>query len=319
MRDKLVVAKGRAGTFVAEFPPHLFRYVLVLPNYGPLGGYHTALVREAERITREGPRIVDVAYGVDGRSDRPEFQTLLEDMRSGRLAGLIFPHSPYQIANTPLLIEPSLPRVAMTTGGPPGTIKIHLDFESFFIRGIRRLAERGRRRIALVGAFGPSFNHLLLVDRELEKHGMTMPPYWRIFVTPFSPEANRTIVHLLMHGPANERPDALLVTDDNLLESVTAGVIDAGVPVPRDLEIVALCNHPWPTPGLLPVTRLGYNIRALMNRCIDLIDTQRRTRKRPSGATVGAVFEDELDPGDLPAPPLIAGSPGLGNPNSPPH
>jgi DNA-binding LacI/PurR family transcriptional regulator len=111
--------------------------------------------------------------------------------------------------------------------------------------------------------------------------------------------------HLLMHSNQTERPDALLITDDNLIEPVTAGLVAAGVRVPDDLEIVAHCNFPWPAPTHLPITRVGYNVRRLLADCIASIDRQRLAGNRrcpapPWNRVADLVFPDSGS--DAPAP-----------------
>jgi DNA-binding LacI/PurR family transcriptional regulator len=107
-----------------------------------------------------------------------------------------------------------------------------------------------------------------------------------------TPETARNLIHLLMQGA--ERPDALLIADDNLVEHATAGLVAAGVRVPDDLEVVAHCNFPHPTPSVLPVRRLGYDAREVMKACVESIDIQRRDGKTAPTVTVKAVFEDEI-------------------------
>ena len=119
------------------------------------------------------------------------------------------------------------------------------------------------------------------------------------------PESARNCVHLLMHPGQAERPDALLISNDNLVEHASAGVIAAGVHVPDDLDVVAHCNFPWPAPSVLPVRRLGYDARALLKACIDSIDEQRQGRV-PATAVIPARFENELEQA------VAAGSPAVG-------
>ena len=58
----------------------------------------------------------------------------------------------------------------------------------------------------------------------------------------------------MLHGPAHDRPDALVITDDNLVPAATAGVLAAGRRVPADLEVVAHANFPHVTPSAVPAS-----------------------------------------------------------------
>jgi hypothetical protein len=85
----------------------------------------------------------------------------------------------------------------------------------------------------------------------------------------------------------------LFVVDDNLVESATAGLIAADVKVPSDLHVVAHCNFPWPSPSVLPVKRLGYDIRECLQACIDAIDRQCNGDRDVRPITVPARFEED--------------------------
>ena len=64
--------------------------------------------------------------------------------------------------------------------------------------------------------------------------------------------------------------------------------------VPDDCEVVAHCNFPWPTPSVLPVRRLGYDARRLLEEGIAAIDRQRAGGATDEMVTVPAQFEDEV-------------------------
>jgi len=98
----------------------------------------------------------------------------------------------------------------------------------------------------------------------------------------------------MMRDGQVDRPDALLVTDDNLVEYATAGLVDAGVRVPTDMDVVVHCNFPWPTPSLVPVRRIGYDAAQMLRACLDIADVQRHGAPVPSPRTIPPLFEDEL-------------------------
>jgi DNA-binding LacI/PurR family transcriptional regulator len=104
----------------------------------------------------------------------------------------------------------------------------------------------------------------------------------------------RNATHLLMHPGQLERPDGLIISDDNLVEYATAGLIDAGVKVPQDLDVVAHCNFPWPTPSVLPVQRLGYDARECLRICLDLLDRRRQGQTTESEVRLQACLAEEL-------------------------
>jgi DNA-binding LacI/PurR family transcriptional regulator len=103
---------------------------------------------------------------------------------------------------------------------------------------------------------------------------------------------------LLLHEGQAERPDAVVITDDNLVEGFTAGIRDSGVRVAADgtgdLVVVAQANCPYPTHSHVPAKWLGYSITRLMTVCLERIEQQRRDELPPSHTAIPAVWEDDL-------------------------
>jgi DNA-binding LacI/PurR family transcriptional regulator len=155
------------------------------------------------------------------------------------------------------------------------------------------LASRGRRRIALILAPG--------LMGEFEEHcrsaaaqrGLQIPPHLLQIVHQSCPVTARNLLHLLMRGRPEERPDGLFITDDNLVEEASAGIVAAGVRVPEELEIVAHCNFPWPTFSDLPMRRLGYDAREILQLAFAHLDGQREKKDLPRTTPIPARFEDE--------------------------
>jgi len=300
VEDGFVKAEGRKGTFVSAHPPHLCRYALCFPNYPSTDGgwprFWTALTNEALRLQTSQPRRITLFHGLDGHVDSEDYQRLLADVRAHRLAGVIFAAHPFMLMDLPLMREPGLPRVAiMNELLYPNLAAVDLDRESFIRKALDALRERGRKRIAFVTVPFLDATYHAMIEKELAARRMVTRPYWTLLAPPAAPVCAKNAVHLLMHGPAGERPDGLVVTDDNLVEHATAGLVAAGARVPEDADVIGHCNFPWPTPNVLPVKRLGYDARQVLYCCLESIDRQRQGRK-PDLKVVPAIFEEEAAP-----------------------
>lgn len=127
----------------------------------------------------------------------------------------------------------------------------------------------------------------------MARHGLEYRRYWDLNVGPACYSAARTATHLLMSLAPADRPDGLVIADDNLVEHTQAGLIDAGVRVPQDLGIIAYCNWPEPPAAIFPLTRLGFDMSALMRTCTSLIDRMRRGATAPERVQMKPVFEEE--------------------------
>ena len=309
VRDGFVTPLHGRGTYVAANPPHLCNYALIFPHYPgterlvsptgiiaqPFVRFWTAMVDVAMDIQRAGAKKIPVYYGVDGHVDAEDYQSLLRDIEAHRLAGLIFATPPFLLTGTPILEEPGLPRVAvMETTTMPGIPAITLVAASFIERAVGYLASIGCKRIAFLGV-PAHVESMPLWEAELAAHGMSTRPYWQQFVGPATPQLARNCAHGMVHENQRIRPDALVITDDNLVEYATAGVVDAGVKVPGEMQLVAHCNFPSPTVSVLPARRLGFDASRVVRACLESIDQQRRGETPPVSVFVPAQFEEELN------------------------
>jgi DNA-binding LacI/PurR family transcriptional regulator len=126
----------------------------------------------------------------------------------------------------------------------------------------------------------------------LEARRMVSYPRWTQFVGLRRPEGAARAVDLLMHD--RERPDALLVEDDNFVEQAAAGLVAAGVKVPDDVAVVGHANFPVAPSKLLPMRLLGYDANLFMRTAVDLIDRQRQGEQVPGETVLPALWEEEV-------------------------
>jgi DNA-binding LacI/PurR family transcriptional regulator len=96
----------------------------------------------------------------------------------------------------------------------------------------------------------------------------------------------------MMHD--SERPDALLVLDDNFVEQALAGLGTARIKVPKDVAVVGHANFPVAPAKVLPVRLLGYDVNLLLRTCVDLIDRQRAGEQVPGMTAVPILWEEEV-------------------------
>ncbi len=310
MEDGFIVAKPGSGTYVAEFPPHLFRYGVVFP-YRPSEERRWmpfwSILRDAALIINENklrtkPRKMVVYYSNRGRRDSLEYLELERDVETHTVAGLIFVSNPLDLVDTPVLMDAGIPRIAITDAEVPASIgvRIRLDAQSFLDKALDYLAAQGRKKIALLteasGGADNAFCYYFLAG--VKQRGLETAPCWMQALRAVDASWARNLVHLLMQGEKGTRPDGLIIAHDGLVEHAKAGLIAAGVAVPHDAEVLAHCNFPALAPAVLPIQRLGYDVRQVLRLCIDCIDKIRANQTTPAVVKVPAVFEDEARPPD---------------------
>lgn len=296
--DGFIRSSGRNGTHVSTQPPHLSRYAVVFPGV-PADGekwvrFYTALSNEAINLQRDQGRTLPLYYGVDADRNNEDFQRLQSDVLAHRVAGIVFAASPHYLAGTPIMDEPGIPRIGIMEANPAYAVsQLAPNVESFFEKAVAFLVERGCRRIAVVNPNGLE-KRLASINEAYARHGLTLQPYWFQTVHLGLPHTARNLVHLMMRESQSERPDGLIIGDDNLVEYATAGLVAAGVRAPEEVQVVAHCNFPWPTPSVVPVHRLGFDAREVLRVAMTYIDALRRGDSVPTVTPILARFEDEV-------------------------
>lgn len=294
--DGFIRVDGRkGGTFVVDNPPHLSRYAVVFP-YDATSVCHNnfwkALACELEVVSKRRPDCqLPAYYGVDKHENGADFLRLCRDVQSHRVAGLIFTMHPYELPGTPILEEPNIPRVAiMSPFNAPFPVVLP-DSESFLVKALDYLKSVGRTEVAFIKQKSNDFSQQNL-ERLVAQRGMKTHPYWCLDLDSTSVEGLRNSVHLLMR--CVDRPTALVICDDNLIEHSTEGLVHAGINVPCDIEVVAHCNFPHAVSCAVPVTRLGFDIHQLLEMCVSSIDRQRVGQTPAAVTKMEAAFAHEI-------------------------
>jgi DNA-binding LacI/PurR family transcriptional regulator len=294
IREGFICTHGRNGTFVAAHPPHLFKYGVVFRDQPKVGRsrYHQMLEAQALRLQRSGDRKVTIFNGITGHEDTEPSRQLLDLVRSHQMAGLLLIDGD-TFRDTPLLDEAGIYRCAImsmkvdTLGCPI----VFPDMTGMIDLALDTLVQRGRKRVATLSTMGVHQEVGQYLRHAMAARGITTYDRWQQIVPHDIPEAVRNNV-LMMMSADRDRPDGLFIVDDNLAEGASSGLVMAGVNVPRDVEVVAHCNFPWLAPSVLPMQRVGFDTRQIMETAVNVIDMQRQGQRAPTVTRIGAVLEE---------------------------
>ena len=293
MADGFVKARGRSGTFVVDRPPHLYRFGIVI-TAAHATGFLGILVEQAARLARLHHWNFPVYSHVDGSVDAEDYRLMLADLQSHRLAGLIFTQQPEWFLNQPLFADPDLPRVALVEHQLSGVGSVRLDNPLWVAKALDYLQAQGRHRVAVVATPNQSSAFVELVTRGVAARQLTTHPAWIQALDHRSPYWAAHVVAALLNGPAAARPDALIIADDHLVESVTTALQRHGGAVVADLPIVAHCNYPKLPVAAVPVTWLGYDVRQVLRLAVEYIQQCLEGVKPAPVRMVPAQFAAEL-------------------------
>lgn len=298
----------RKGLFVADAPPHLCRVALVFagsPETPDWSRMSTAMVNETKRLEREHPdwqfHVLEGARnGPDGVG--PNLLALEADIRAHRVAGVIFAPRTFDLAQRPALADPAVPKVFICA--PEVLVQppiVGVDSTALYRRALARLVGKGRRRIAIL--------HMADTTKEIDhaalfgEFGLELHRPWLQWVGRSHPQFAESIVSLLLDYPAPERPDGLIIADDNLIEYAAAGIAGSGLRVGSELDVIAHCNWPWPLPSVLPMERIGFDATDILRRAIECVVATRHGEQPPPIQKVPPLFEWEFQlPIDVPLP-----------------
>lgn len=270
-----VEPRGGQGTFVAAALPHVSRIALVFPEEsgtGPWNRFWSTAKRVAEAWN--GPTRFQSYHIGNQQADSQGHQRLCRDFADGGFAGVVFMHAPTYIADSPL-VTAAIPRVVIC--GRRRDLErwrasvVEFDNGDLLQEILARFAADGRRRLAGLTSQGLGFAERcqpFLRELRLE----TRPEWWvGLPVTPRAASCAHDVARLLFAGPARQRPDCLIISDDNLMPHAIAGIVAAGVAVPRELGIAAHANFPGPLPAPVPCLRYGADLEDILRAAADEI------------------------------------------------
>jgi len=292
-------SRGRLGTFVCDHPPHLSRIGLVFetPEYSNI--WAETLAGVARQFVGDESKQFKCYFDcsmADGMPS-PGVRELEDDLVHGRLAGLVLTGSPLPLMGTEVLRRQGVARVCIGNSDLSTTRAIPtIEFASPDSLAMKLFRDKGRKRLGLFTTFQHSGAQTDLTLQCANKHGLATHRRWVHYLEPHSASVGRPIAELLMSLPACDRPDAIYVNDDHLINHVALGIADSGRRVPDELDLISHVNFPTHGCSAVPVTRLGIDNDALLRTAVELLDLQLQRRQVPPVTILRHVFESELTP-----------------------
>jgi DNA-binding transcriptional regulator YhcF (GntR family) len=270
-------ARGRLGTFVRDQTPNRHRIALALATPQGRSVWIEAVAQAAASLGSASRWWIEPYYhtGLDEHGQPlPGHQALTNDVRDGRVAGVIFCG-----LSSNSHLDPALnhPRVARTSVGLAPVLhgrESGVIFGDYTDWALRFFASRNRRRLALFTTFSHFGKATDDIVHRARKLGITAHRRWVHHIDPATDMSARPIAELLMSLPKRDRPDALLVHDDHLLQRVGQGVHDANVAVPRDIDVVSLANFPKALSAAVNVTYVGPDMHEALDLSLQQIADQ---------------------------------------------
>jgi hypothetical protein len=285
-KEGLIVVNGMRRIHVASSFPHHTRYLWVTSEQ-PGSIEWTLFMATILDLIERGETGIDgeiiPLVGVDGRANNPEYERLCDAVTHGSAAGLFLMNSA-TVYLLPALQTPGIPRAAIWAPLPHAGLT-RLDLDALLDRAAAQLRKKKARRVAVLS---PHAQNIERFEKALAKQGFSKDRVWTLQVTPVG---CAQLTELLFDRV--DRPDAVFVTDDNLVAPFLAGLKRAKRKAGKDVYVLAHCNWPRPIGIADGVEHIGFDVREVLGAAKECIDAQRVGEASPT-RVVPPRFLDEL-------------------------
>jgi hypothetical protein len=215
---------------------------------------------------------------------------LLGDVADGVLAGLIFNYSPHDLKDHPLITRPPLPIVHYNPKYPAPGMGVQAMTVPPLRAGLEWACRQGRRDIAVLT---PQNIPVADVRADLAAQGLPWHPERVFGISPYQLDWVAGAIAALFCADGRRHPDALVITDDHLVEPAVAALCELAPPGLERLAVFAHWNFPLPYRGALPIARFGHDAHAWLGAGLDLIARHPEpSRGRGEVATIAQRLEE---------------------------
>jgi DNA-binding LacI/PurR family transcriptional regulator len=304
VEEGFLEACGSKGMIVAERPPHLFRMGMTIPggDSGSIDSIWPLFERTINELKKEGsPFDFDIYRGIGKESDEESWTRLLEDMENRRLAGLFF-NNPKNVSRKSFhaLCESGVPIAAFAKADEfPGEefLRFKYDWSLLLRSALKRVKAAGRRRAALLANTEFNREQMEFFKRELASSELESRPedFQAATLSPQAIAWASNITRSVFRGPASERPDALVVLNENLLPFALEALLSLSLKPGVDVEVVSHCNFPASTPPPSGTSRIGFDARATLRAVFKRLDLANRGKKADGGNAIEPIWENDYE------------------------
>lgn len=273
-------SKNSTGVFVRSDPPHLYRLGLALPIYSPAeiqaDSLWSALILSVDKFQFEGQPVTLVPYYVNTPNNQGKgVATLQKDAAKKRLCGaMFFAH------NSTVVLPEGFPRISFDYDPektPEDHIRMATDYVQQFSLAMEEILARGARKVAVIFQETQKSPTLLRFREIAEASGCAVPIEWMLplNISLVDNIAQQWLIAGLFSDNRKEKPDGIIVMNDNLLPTVNNQLLALGMIPGETIQVVSHCNRPSLQRILGGVSYIGYHAEEILTSCMICIRNYR--------------------------------------------
>lgn len=280
LADGFIISNGKSGTFIADNPPNLCRYGIIIPQIDYTGRHEslfTGVMQVYQVLERQMGINFQLYFLDEDNMHTKDYCQLESDLSSERVAGLIFIRPPVEYM-LELVAKYNITSVALTLDKLPiNTVMV--DYDEFFRQAFDRLLASGCKNIAvLTNLRMPSCYIENLEQHAINRNYPINPTQIQAVSLEYELEFwGKRLISLLMDKKNSAPVDGLIIGNENLRDLAVSVIQSLGLRIGVDIKLISHANFPVTSRPIFPVEQFGFRIIEILEVCVEEIRNSRET------------------------------------------
>jgi len=205
----------------------------------------------------------------------------ISDLKEQRIKAVVLLATPMHDQWKPMVEADAIPVLGMGFRGVSNWHEPHrvdLNYQGMVETAVAHVAQHGHRRVACLGFTNQqdgddtaTSSVESLCRRACEAAGLDLRDDWIRFDVTYGQSGAAEASLRKAWDAHDDKPDALLVMDDNLCAEATSFISSLDINVPDDLMVVVETNNRIPMYFPFPVTRIEFDVDQIADTFVDTI------------------------------------------------
>ena len=267
INEGFLESRGMKGTMVREYPPHQYRFALAIPSESNISGnewdsFWRALLQVIRQFVEKDERYSYSVYyvGNEDSQDLSNWQELIEDAEKGIIAGAIV------LTEPPIRVSERLKSIPVIRPNyhefaNKNEFLMEFDYNKLFDESLKILKQKKCSKIAILTNAAINTDFFAHMNGRLKQTDFYCPQEWihGVALTPIAMPWVSRIVRLLFNKSQKERPEALLVLNENLLPHILPALSELGIIPGEGVKIISHCNLPRQNAMIRGIDYIGFD------------------------------------------------------------